>query len=205
MSSTQQWKLVDSRGEETAASISSHFKIFAPPKTDIWRPSLTEDRFNAPFIYTSIKSANFKQVSATISADWKTLYDQGGILICWPTARKEQSKWVKMGIEYFNGKPALSVVGNDRFSDWSLCPLPIATATHATVEAERVETTLWVYLNFNGERRPLREIKWAFLEDRSAEAEMWVGTYAAKPTTESENDVETGIEVIFRDFKLVTT
>lgn len=110
-----------------------------------------------------------------------------------------------MGIEYFNGKPALSVVGNDRFSDWSLCPLPIATATHATVEAERVETTLWVYLNFNGERRPLREIKWAFLEDRSAEAEMWVGTYAAKPTTESENDVETGIEVIFRDFKLVTT
>ena len=107
-----------------------------------------------------------------------------------------------MGIEYFNNKPFLGVVGCDRFSDWSVCPLPISTATHATFEAERVEQTLWIYLVFNGERRPLREIKWAFLEDREAEAEMWVGTYAAKPTP--EKDPETGIEVIFRDFKLET-
>lgn len=204
MSSTREWKLVDSRGDTTPASISSHFKIFAPPKTDIWRPSPTEDRFDAPFIYTSIKSSNFKQVSATISAEWKTQYDQGGILICWPAPEKNHSKWIKTGIEFFNGKPSLSVVGCDRYSDWSLCLLPIAGAIHATIEAERVGQTLWIYLIFNGERRALREIKWAFLEDREAEAEMWVGTYAAKPTPESEGDAETGIEVIFRDLQLQT-
>ena len=114
-----------------------------------------------------------------------------------------KSKWFKIGIEYFNGKPALSVVSCDRFSDWSLCPLPMLGATHATIEAERVETTLWIYFVFNGEKRALREVKWAFLEDREADAEMWVGAYAAKPTPETD-DAETGIEVTFRDFKLET-
>lgn len=203
MSSNRQWHLVDTRGERSPATISSYLKIFTPPKTDIWRPSPTEDVFNAPFMYTSIKSSDFKSLSATVSADWKTLYDQGGLLLVWPAAEQKHSKWVKIGIEYFTGKPLLGVVGCDRFADWSVCPLPIATATHATVEAVRVNTTLWVYLVFNGERRPLREIKWAFIEEREEDAEMWVGTYAAKPTPDEE-DAEAGLEVIFRDLKLDT-
>ena len=204
MSHDREWKLVNSQGETTSASISSHFKIFAPPGTDVWRPSLEDDRFNAPFIYTTLKSAAFKQISATISADWNTQFDQGGLLLYWPGPEKNKTKWVKAGIEYFNGQPMLGVVGCDRFSDWSLCPLPIARATHATVEAERVGQTLWVYLVFNGERRALREIKWAFLEDRENEAEMWVGAYAAKEPL-AEGDSEKGLEVIFRDMKLETS
>lgn len=204
MTAERNYHLVDTRGVSTPASISSYFKIFTPPKTDIWRPSPTQDDFNAPFIYTSIKSSDFKKMSVTLSADWKTQFDQGGLLITWPTPdKKKQDKWIKMGIEYFNNKPLLGVVGCDRFSDWSVCPLPIFTATHATIEAERVGQTLWVYLIFNAERRPLREIKWAFLEDREAEAEMWVGIYAAKPTPEKD-DAEAGIEIIFRDYKLET-
>lgn len=199
----REWHLVDSRGEKSPASISSYFKIHTPPNTDIWRPSLTEDNFNAPFIYTSLKSSAFRSISVMVSADWKTLYDQGGLLILWPAAKKEESRWIKFGIEYFTGKPLLGVVGCDRFSDWSVCPLPIATATHAILEAVRVDTTLWIYLVFNEERRPLREIKWAFLEDREHDAEMWVGPYAAKPTPEKD-DAEAGLEVIFRDLKLET-
>lgn len=203
MTSKREWQLVDSRGETTPATISSHFKIFTPPKTDIWRPSPKQDDFNAPFIYTSIKSSEFKRISVTVSADWKTQYDQGGLLIVWPSSDKTKTKWVKTGIEYFEGRPALSVVGCDRFSDWSLCPLPLIGATHAAVEAVRIEQTLWVYFVFNGERRALREVKWAFLEDREAEADMWVGTYAAKPTAEAD-DAEAGIKVVFRDLKLET-
>jgi uncharacterized protein len=142
MSSQREWQLVNSNGDRSPAEISSYFKIYTPPNTDIWRPSPDEDRFNAPFIYTSIKSSEFKKVSATISADWKTLYDQGGLLIVWPAAEQNQSKWIKLGIEHFTGKPLLGVVTCDRFSDWSVCPLPIATATHATLEAVRVDTTL---------------------------------------------------------------
>lgn len=204
MALERKWTLVDSRGERSPASISSHFKIHTPPNTDIWRPSPDEDRFNAPFIYTSLKSSDFKKVSATISADWKTLYDQGGLLFVWPAEEQKHSKWIKFGIEHFTGKPLLGVVGCDRFSDWSVCPLPIATATHATFEAVREDTTLWIYLVFNEERRPLREIKWAFLEDRKTDAELWVGVYAAKPTAERDN-ADQGIEVVFRDLKLETT
>ncbi len=203
MASQREWYLVDSKGERSPASISfKHFKIFAPPKTDIWRPSPTQDDFNAPFLYTSIKCSEFKSLQTTVSADWKTLYDQGGLLIVWP-GQDAKSKWVKIGIEHFTGKPLMGVVGCDRFSDWSVSLLPIASAVHATVLAERVDTTLWVYLVFNGERRPLREIKWAFLEERETDAEMWVGAYAAKPTSEKD-DPEKGIEVIFRDLSLET-
>ena len=106
-----------------------------------------------------------------------------------------------MGIEYFNNMPLLGIVGCDRFSDWSVCPMPILTATHATFEAERVGQTLWVYLVFNGERRPLREVKWAFLEDREAEAEMWVGVYAAKPTPDV-GDEGHELEVRFDDVRI---
>ncbi|KAK5171179.1 uncharacterized protein LTR77_004323 [Saxophila tyrrhenica] len=203
MTSEREWHLVDARGQTTPATISSYFKIYTPPKTDIWRPSPDEDRFDAPYIYTRLKSSEFKSISVMLSADWKTLYDQGGLVILWPAAKKEESRWIKFGIEYFTGKPLLGVVGCDRFSDWSVCPLPIATATHATLEAVREGTTLWIYLVFNMERRPLREVKWAFLEDREAKAEMRVGTYAAKPTPE-EDDAEKGLEVIFRDLKLET-
>jgi uncharacterized protein len=59
-------------------------------------------------------------------------------------------------------------------------------------------------LVFNEERRPLREIKFAFLEDRKESAEMWVATYAAKPTAEKD-DAEKGLDVIFRDFQLETS
>ena len=205
MPTDRQWKMVDANGKTTEAKISKHFSITAPPKTDIWRPSPTEDHFNAPMMYTSIKSSEFVKASVTISADWKTLYDQGGVVIYWPNATQNQSKWVKTGIEHFGGKPALSVVGNDRFSDWSLTPMPMAGATHATIEVQRIDQTLWVYFIFNGEKRALREIKWAFLENREADAEMWIGTYAAKPTPESDSDLKTGIEVIFRDWSLETT
>src|ERR1700755_392066 len=98
MASERKYYLVDSRGESSPATISSYFKIFTPPKTDIWRPSPSQDDFNAPFIYTSIKSSSFKQVSVTVSADWKTQFDQGGLLITWPTPDgKKQNKWIKMG------------------------------------------------------------------------------------------------------------
>ncbi|KAF2483702.1 hypothetical protein BDY17DRAFT_152744 [Neohortaea acidophila] len=198
----REWISVDSKGARSKTTLSSHMTIHTPPKTDIWRPSPTQDDFNAPFIYASLKSSAFRRISVNISAHWKTKYDQGGLIICWPRSPRNQSQWVKTGIEYFEGKPALSVVGCDRFSDWSLCPMPEANAVDATIEAVRVEQTLWVYLVLGAERRPLREIKWAFLEGRDVEAEMWVGIYAAKPTPESQDDLQSGIEVLFKNLTL---
>lgn len=199
------WQHLSSTGETTPTTITPHFTLTAPPKTDVWRPSPSEDHFNAPFTYTVLPTQTFHSLAVTVSANWKTLYDQGGLLLLFPSSSPSQpSKWIKTGLEFFSGAPALSVVGNDRYSDWSLCPLPMVGMTHATIECERKGETLWVYFVFNGEKRVLREVKWAFLEEREKGGEMWVGVYAAKPTPEAGGDGREGIEVVFRDLKLKT-
>ena len=63
----------------------------------------------------------------------------------------------------------------------------------AEFEAVRDGTSLWVYVVVDGERRALREVKWAFL---SGEEEVRVGVYAAKPTPD-EGAAEAGVEVGF--------
>lgn len=82
--------------------------------------------------------------------------------------------------------------------------MPLVGMTHATFEVEKIGQTLWVYHVFNGEKNALREVKWAFLEDRERDAEMHVGVYAAKPMPDA-NSAEAGVEVVFRDLKLETS
>lgn len=68
------------------------------------------------------------------------------------------------------------------------------------IRAERQEDTLWVYaVGEGGEKRPLREIKWAWMEGREADAELLVGVCAAKP---AEGVPEGELEVTFRDWEL---
>ena len=199
------WYQVDAKGKSSPTTIDSETTVYTPPKTDIWRPSATEDVFDAPYVYTPIRSGSFHSISVSISGPWKTKFDQGGILIVWPapSGKRNENKWMKTGIEYFEGKPALSVVGCDRFSDWSLSPMAAEGGTEATLLAEREGSTLWVYVLEGGQKRALREIKWAFMEGREADAEMWVGLCAAKPTPD-EGDGESGIEVAFKKIDLQT-
>lgn len=98
----------------------------------------------------------------------------------------------------------MSVVGTDRFSDWSLSPLPAGSKDgEVTVRVERDGDTLWVYaLRGDGGKTPLREIKWAWMEGREADAEMLVGVCAAKP---AEGDGEGDLEVTFRDWVVETS
>jgi uncharacterized protein len=177
--------------------------IIAPPRTDIWRRSSKPegDVFNAPYIYTIVKPMSFKRLSVTVTVPWKTQFDQGGFIIAFPNST-EPWRWIKGGIEYFNGKPALGVVGTDRYSDWSLAPMSADEQKTATFEAVRDDTTLWVYAVVDGKRQPLRETKWAFL-DLEQSAEMRVGVYAAKPTPD-KGDEKAGVEVTFSDFVLET-
>lgn len=200
------WTQVTAKGEATSITLSDPITLTCPPNTDIWRPSLAEDRFDAPYIYTSIRSGAFKSLSATISGPWKTKFDQGGLLIVWPapSGKQVESKWVKTGIEFFESKPALSVVGCDRFSDWSLSPMLGKGGKDATIVAEREGSTLWVFVVEDGVKRALREVKWAFMEGREESAEMWAGVCAAKPTPDEGNE-ENAIEVSFKGLDLQTS
>ncbi|KAK5128280.1 hypothetical protein LTR85_002947 [Meristemomyces frigidus] len=178
------------------------FTINAPPKTDIWRPAETDDVFNAPYIYTDMQPAAFKRMSVTVAGPWKTQFDQGGLVLAFPR-QDGPSRWIKAGIEFFQGKPCLGVVGNDRFSDWSLCPM-IEGETKATFEAVKEGHSLWIHAVKDGERQPLREVKWAFIdypEEQKQYEAMRVGVYAAKPTPDKD-DAEATIEASFTDLRV---
>lgn len=184
-------------------NISQPFTITAEPVTDIWRPNSTSDVFNAPYLYTTLPPADFSSMSVTVSGAWKTQFDQGGVILALPCTDGTPRRWIKAGIEFFEGKPALGVVGTDRFSDWSLTPM-LANETSATFEVERDGREVWVYVRRDGERLALREVTWAFLdlsEEEMQSSDVIVGVYAAKPTKDSEN--ESGkIEVTFSDLKV---
>lgn len=117
-------------------------------------------------------------------------------------------KWIKAGIEYFGTESVLGIVGTDRYSDWSLSPMSSSHHQKAKFRAERDGTTLWVYAAQEGDEKlkPMREVKWAFMEGREEE-DVLVGVYAAKPTPEegSEKDgvAEQGIEVTFSELVVV--
>jgi regulation of enolase protein 1 (concanavalin A-like superfamily) len=192
---------------------STTFNITAKALTDIWRKPPNLDVFTAPIIYKSIPVASFKRARLTAQAKWQTLFDQGGIVIVLPpkksvvsiSASSSQKRWVKAGIEFYGGRPMMSVVAADAWADWSLLPLSAASEAkgQVTVEIEReVEadgekgTVLKVLLvDEDGVKTIIREVTWAFWEvDESAE--MWVGAFAAKPTVD---DIEV-LEVTFDDF-----
>ncbi|KAK1076566.1 hypothetical protein LTR33_008829, partial [Friedmanniomyces endolithicus] len=135
-------------------STSDSFTITAHPITDIWRRDATPegDVFNAPYIYTTLTPTTFSRLAVKVTGSGN--------------GHGQNWRWIKAGIEMFDGKPALGVVGTDRFSDWSLAPMPGPDPDHqreAEFEAVRDGTSLWVYVVVDGERRALREVKWAFL------------------------------------------
>ena len=61
---------------------------------------------------------------------------------------------------------------------------------------------LWVYNVVKNDRYALREITWAFLEERNKKnAEMWVGVYAAKPNY-STGKADQKLSVEFKDLRI---
>ncbi|TKA28487.1 hypothetical protein B0A50_03954 [Salinomyces thailandicus] len=203
---SQQWQ--PAQGATLPKDISASFTLTTPPGTDIWRPEKTSDVFSAPYIYTVMNPLAFDRMRIILSADWKTKYDQGGLFLAFPRHDAPLS-WIKAGIETYNGKPALSVVGTDRFSDWSLCPLPEGQR-NATIEAVRSETTLWVYsISEEGQSQPLREIKWAFIDAMPSDKtssdveQLRVGVYAAKPTAD-EGTADAKLDVHFEGLDVQT-
>jgi regulation of enolase protein 1 (concanavalin A-like superfamily) len=184
---------------------SSSFTITTPPATDLWRPDPkpASDNFTARFIYRSIKASNFNNISVTVEANWTTRYDQGGIAIIFPS--RKPLKWVKTGIEIENSAPQLGTVATYAFSDWSLSPITPQNATTARFLVERDGSEIWVYAldlqKPEAERRyPLREVTWAFLEDRADDddLELWVGVYATKPTYSPARETQ-DLKVLFAD------
>lgn len=190
------------------------FSLTAPPGCDIWKKPPSLDAFDGPICYRTVPLATFRRARVTISAEWRTLFDQGGLCLILPQTPDSttvditpEKKWIKTGIEVYDGAPHVSSVACDRWADWSLWPLE---GGKVTVEMEREfvagkpTSTLWVYVVDGERRRPVREVTWVFDGvDEGKEGDCWVGVYAAKPTRD-EDDQERELKVVFNGVRIET-
>lgn len=118
-----------------SSPISSNVAVTAPPGTDIWRKPPSRDSFNAPIRYRRVSLPAFKSAKVTVKADWKTLYDQGGLCLVLPgeggvSGGEGRRRWIKTGIELTHGRPHVSTVACDR---WVSGLLWFAAVSHLTI------------------------------------------------------------------------
>lgn len=171
-------------GIPATTDLNTGFTIKAPTSSDIWAKPPSKTPFNAPILHRACKLSSFNRARVHVAANWRYLYDQGGLILVLHRADGSR-KWVKTGIEFTHGKPHVGTVAKDNWADWSLLPVP-GEAQSVTVELCReADGSLWVYTLAGVQRNPIRKITWAFQEQDTTEA--WIGVYAAKPSAEGED------------------
>ncbi|KYK56394.1 hypothetical protein DCS_03394 [Drechmeria coniospora] len=187
----------------------------ADPNTDVWKKPPSHDVFTAPYrSHSKDATAAFSSATITFTCTYTKQFDQAGILFIFhppestttepPAARK----WIKAGIEFFDGSPRLSTVCCDAWADWSIAPLPASACLDDVVKGKEsvticVEkengttgTSMWVYCvdAKNPEapttKLPMREINWPFGEAASAGWELEVAAAIARPDKAGHDKLE---------------
>jgi uncharacterized protein len=122
-------------------------------------------------------------------------YDQAGILFTFrpKTATSASIKWIKSGLEFYEGSPMLSTVACDRWADWSVTPLPSSESGDViTLQVEKAGdhhgTSFWVYyIGADQKKVPLREICWVYGDGDGSDVELEVSAYAARPESKASD------------------
>jgi len=173
--------------------------IHAQPKTDLWRYPPNTDIDNAPtrLISTPIDIHKFHSARVTVSANWNTLYDQGGLILFIPG--EDTTTWIKTGIEVLKEGPSVMSVATSQWSDAATLPLEKEKGGKLTIQVERQVKegekldSLWVYIvdDETGRKKEIRQVTWWFRhhildqkisKETSDNRRLLVGVYAARPT-----------------------
>ncbi|RYH12090.1 DUF1349 domain-containing protein [Tropicimonas sp. IMCC6043] len=86
----------------------------------------------------------------TFSGQFAAKYEQAGLLL-W----EDETRWIKAGIEYADGRPNLAVVVTDGCSDWSMTPLG-STPDTCTIRMTATDTAVFVHARIAGSWQILR-------------------------------------------------
>ncbi|UNI23774.1 hypothetical protein JDV02_009574 [Purpureocillium takamizusanense] len=133
------------------------FSIAANPDTDVWKKPPKHDVFNAPYLTHSRRlTTAFRSASLTFACPYATQFDQAGLLFIFhppsshlpfpannikaPTDVPAHRKWIKAGVELFDGAPRLSTVCCDNWADWSVASLPRPAAVSSSSSSSRTAT-----------------------------------------------------------------
>ena len=189
------------------------FTLQARPNTDLWRKPPSRDTSTAPILYTALRHpfiAAEVTVAADWELEWdqgglvifagappgRVAIPSSPVITAadlTSAAESEQlpayaaaapaSKWVKAGLEFYNGEPhASSVCATSEGGDWALAPLSAQAHQRADlrVKLERVGYALLIWFEdaVSGWKK-LREVTWFFwgVEDKAVR----VGVYASRP------------------------
>lgn len=149
--------------------------------TDFWRKTFYGfERDNGHFLYKNIRGDFTVQV--TVVGDYKTLYDQAGLMV-----RVDEENWIKAGIEFTDSEIHLSSVITRENSDWSMLNLPLYTG-ELTLRLTRHGSAIRVqYMDENSKWRLMR------LGYLDMPEECQVGVMCCSPESE-------GFEVEFKTF-----
>lgn len=154
-----EWKILD---EKTMT-------MFVTPQSDYWRIShygFTVD--DAPFYY-GVYGGEF-EAKVKVSGDYKTRYDQAGIMI-----RIDHENYIKAGIEFVDGKYNLSAVVTHKTSDWSIIPLD-KPVPYIWIKAVRRLDAVEIFYSFDDKEYVLMRNAW--MQDNTP---VKVGFMAASP------------------------
>ncbi len=192
---------------------------------------MTSSAFSGPL-------STFQSARISFAFAYKERYDQGGLVLALhrggggsTTSSSSAAagplsfpapKWIKTGVEFYNGRPMLSTVACDAWADWSVTPLPPSPPpSNASAAADQKQWTtvaivregdekgksLWVYQvvpstdgSEGGEEKiPMREICWVSGDGPEEEWELGVAAMAARP----EKTAAEELSVEFKDFEVV--
>lgn len=153
------------------------------PKSDYWRIShygFTVD--DAPFYYAEY-GGEF-EAKVKISGDYKVRFDQAGMMI-----RIDHENYIKIGIEFVDGKYNLSTVVTHHTSDWSVIPLD-KPVEYIWIKAVRRLDAIEIFYSFDDKEYIMMRNAWM-----AANCPVKIGMFAASPDGE-------GFKATFSDFKV---
>ncbi|KAL3961242.1 hypothetical protein ACCO45_002765 [Purpureocillium lilacinum] len=209
------------------------FSIAANPDTDVWKKPPTHDVFNGAPLPHPLPPAHHRLPLRLphLHLPYATQFDQAGLLLVFhppsshlpfpanniksPTDVPAHRKWIKAGVEFFDGAPRLSTVCCDNWADWSVASLPTTTtATPSSADADQAlaeivagqrpvtitiakETSsngscLWVHYvdPATGAKTPMREINWPYGEPAGPGWELEVAAAVARPAKSTTDKLE---------------
>lgn len=155
---------------------------------------------------TTAPLSSFKSARVSFLLHPKEQYDQAGLVLslkspgaAGPLPADSPPKWLKTGVEYYNGLPKAATVACDSWADWSLSDVKGKEGDWVTVQVENGTDALgksfWIYQVVGGEKVPMREVCWVFGHGDPDKWELSVEAYACRPAKDAED-----LLVEFKDF-----
>jgi len=169
--------------------------IRAPPGTNFWRQPPNTDDQNAPTRLIPIPIDKFHSARVTVSADWNTPYDQGGLILF--IIDGNTTSWLKTGFEMKEKLNAMAVFSRP-WSDVGTVPLE-NVKDKMTIQVERqVEKgkkldglRVNIVDETGGKKGFRRNTSWFTQKDTGTSDNrlLLVGIFAARPSEHGEHVV----------------